>query len=825
MVLRWAARDLRRRWLQVGAIALVIAIGTGVYSALGSTATWRRESNDASFDYVAMYDLRVKSTEGVDVAAGEMRAVLATLTDPSVVDVAEERLVLPTQVDASTADEAILVPGRVVGVDVGGGGPLVNRIYVGEGNGRGLTGADAGASVAVLERNFASFYDLPPAGTIRVAGGPILRYVGLGLAPEYFFVTTDDGAFFAEANFAAVFVPLDTAQRLTGREGRVNDLVIRLRDGVDPAAVAGELQRAFDESGTGLGATVMQRDDEDAYRILYDDIEGDQRFWNVFAALILAGAALGAFNLVNRLVESQRREIGIGMALGQSSWQLALRPLLVGVQIAALGVILGILVGVAVIQAIRPVYTSLLPLPVWHTEFQPGVFVRGAVLGLIIPIVATLWPVWRAVRVTPVDAISTTHRTARGGLAPLLRRLPWPVSAFRRMPLGNLLRAPRRTVLTAVGIGAAIATMVALLGMLDSFSATLDRNDRELLRDHPDRLVVSLDRFVTIGGPEIAAMADVDSVGAIEPVVRVGARLLPKPVAGPGPIAAGEVGEATGLPVLLEIVDLSNEVWAPTVERQVESAHGPGIVIAQKAADDLGVTPGEVVVLEHPAVQDGAFSIAQTPVTVTGIHPGPFRFNAYMDRADLGVTGIERVANQLYVLPAPGRTTDDVERALFELDAVASVLPVAAAAQIVEDSLGEFAAVFRVLEVFIFLLALLIAYNATSINADERAKERATLFAFGLPIRTVIGLEAVEGFVTGMLGAAVGVGLGGVVLRWLTENLMATTLPDLGVELAMSSATITTAVLLGTVAVAVAPLLTVRRLHRMDIPGTLRLVE
>ena len=42
--LRWSARDLRRKWLQVAAIALVIAIGTGVYSALGSTSTWRRAS-------------------------------------------------------------------------------------------------------------------------------------------------------------------------------------------------------------------------------------------------------------------------------------------------------------------------------------------------------------------------------------------------------------------------------------------------------------------------------------------------------------------------------------------------------------------------------------------------------------------------------------------------------------------------------------------------------------------------------------------------------------------------------------------------------------
>ncbi|MEI7548258.1 MAG: ABC transporter permease, partial [Actinomycetota bacterium] len=101
--LRWSARDLRKKWLQVGAIAFVIAIGTGVYAALGSTATWRRESNTASFDQTGMYDLRVRSAEGATAPAGSMVAALKRLPDPSVVAVAEERLISPTQIDASTA--------------------------------------------------------------------------------------------------------------------------------------------------------------------------------------------------------------------------------------------------------------------------------------------------------------------------------------------------------------------------------------------------------------------------------------------------------------------------------------------------------------------------------------------------------------------------------------------------------------------------------------------------------------------------------------------------------------------------------------------------
>lgn len=807
-LLRWSIRDLRDKWLQVAAIALVIAIGTGLYSALSGTATWRYESNDASFAATGMYDLRVKSTEGLDTEQGRMLAVVDSLADPSLVAHAEERLVFDTQVDASTATRSILVPGRIVGLDVSAGGPQLTSVAVADGSGRTLERADDALSVAVLERNFAGYYDLRSGDTVRLGGGTTLDIVGIGMAPEYFFITTEEGGFFAEANFSALFTSLATAQQIAGRDGQVNDLVVDLRNDADIEAARSELQEAFNSSDTGLGATVMTRQDEDAYRILYDDIEGDRTFWNVFAGLILAGAAFGAFNLSTRMVEAQRRELGIGMALGASRWQLALRPMFVGIEIALAGVVLGIAVGVLAIELIRPVYTSMLPLPVWITDFQWSQFARGAALGFMIPLVATAWPVWRSVRMSPVDAIATTHRTARGGLSRLLRLLPWPRSAFRRMPIGNVLRSPRRTLLTALGIGAAVATLVAVLGMLDSFGATMARNDAEVLGEHPDRIVVGLDSIVLDDGLEVEAVRRADTVGEVSPVLQLAGKL--------------SVDGNAGFDVLLEAIDIEDGVWAPTVEGDPSR---PGIVIARSAADDLGVEIGDDVELTHPSRGDTGFVTTTSTVTVVGLHPSPFRFNVYLDRPLLAMFGAQGLTNELFVLPAAGATADDVERELFDLPGVSSVLPAATSGQIVRDSLEDFTAIFRVLEGFMLLLALLIAYNATSINADERARERATLFAFGLPVRRVMQLEIVEGLLYGLLGTVIGLGLGAWINRWLTTSLWESTMPDMTMDIVISAQTVLTAVALGVIAVAVAPLLTLRRLRRMDVPGTLRVVE
>ncbi|HEX5614201.1 MAG TPA: ABC transporter permease, partial [Acidimicrobiia bacterium] len=447
--LRWSWRDLRRRWLLVAAIAVIIAIGTGTFAGLGSTATWRRLSNDASYAALRMHDLRVELSEGSYVAEGRLREVVASLPSAEVVVGVEERLFVDTQVDASQGDDTVLVPGELIGVALDRD-LEVDALHVAEG---GAPGVATGA--AVLEQKFAAHYDLPTAGTIVVGGGHELAYTGVGVSPELFLVTDQAAGVFGQSNFAAVFVTLADAQRLGGHDGQVNDLVLRLAPGTDRDRIQAELEAALVGALPDVGATVTTRDDDQAYRVLYDDIDNDQQLWNLFAIVILLAASFAAFNLISRIVDAERREIGVGMALGARPRRLAVRPMLVGAQVAALGVVLGVGIGLLLGAAMRSLLIEFLPLPEWRTPFQLGVYVRAAALGLALPVVATAIPVWRAVRVEPVDAIRTgphSARAQRSGLAPLLARLPLGRRTLVQMPFRETLRAPRRTLLTVLGI-------------------------------------------------------------------------------------------------------------------------------------------------------------------------------------------------------------------------------------------------------------------------------------------------------------------------------------------------------------------------------------
>ena len=89
------------------------------------------------------------------------------------------------------------------------------------------------------------------------------------------------------------------------------------------------------------------------------------------------------------------------------------------------------------------------------------------------------------------------------------------------MPLRNLMRTPRRTILTALSVGAAITALVALLGMLDSFGATIDRTGDEITKGDPNRVIVQLDTFYPAASGEVGRVRDQPSVGAVDAGLRL----------------------------------------------------------------------------------------------------------------------------------------------------------------------------------------------------------------------------------------------------------------------------------------------------------------
>lgn len=807
--LRWSWRDLRDRWVQVFAIAFIIALGTGVYTGLSSSSPWRLQANDDSYGLLNMYDLRAMLPDNAFIERDILLDAVRSIPDADVILDVDTRLIYATQVDASTADQTILVPGRIIGVDVADGGPIINTLYMTDG--RAFSATDDGAAVAVLEHNFANHYDLSAGASLTISGGHTLTLAGVGIGPEYFMVMTDEGGLMAEANFAALFVPMATAQAMAGREGLVNEALLTLTDDADVTAIRSQIAVAVsDAADTGLNFMVPM--DDRVYNWAYEDIDNDQVMFNIITALFLAGAAFAAFNLVNRMIESQRRQIGINMALGVPARIIMIRPLLVSLQIAVLGVVFGMLLGVILSQALAALFVELVAMPVFETPFQFGIFLQGAALGIIIPFIATLPPVWRAVRVEPIDAIRTGHGVGdSSGLAPLLSSVPLPGKTFSQIPFRNLLRQPRRTLMTVLGIGMAITVIVAVGSLIDSMLGTLDIGQEQIALDTPDRIMVDLDFVYPVGSSVVRGIAGAEAVGAVEPSLRLGGNLR---------------HDGQSLEMMIDMLPADGTLYQPTLREGTYPANEREIIISNKAARDLGVGVGDTIILEHPR-RSGlmSFAMVETEVTISGIHKIPFRFQMFMTLDQAGLMGLDGLVNNVQIVPADGYSVGEVQRALFGMDGIASAQPMTVMITAMDDIMEEFLGVLYIVIFAGLVMAFLIAYNTTSINMDDRTREIATMFAFGVPIRRVTRMNAVENLITGTLATVVGLGIGMFAVNRILDMVMNLTMPELYLTQSISPVTLGLAVIVGMVLAAAVPVLHIRKMAGMDIPSALRVQE
>ena len=499
------------------------------------------------------------------------------------------------------------------------------------------------------------------------------------------------------------------------------------------------------------------------------------------------------------------------MALGVEPRVLARRPFLLGGQIALLGVVLGIPVGLAADVWLKDVMASFFPLPVVDAELQTGTFVQAAALGLLVPMLATALPVWRAVRMSPVEAIRVGARAARSsGAAGLLKGVRLPGGSLANLPLRNVLRTPRRTVMTLLGIAAVVAVVIALSGMIDAFDATLSTSRQEALAGSPERMTVDLVR------PQRADGSTVRGSPRRRPSQRPSRRCACRPRSRT-PARRSTPASRPSSP---------RKRLAPDPRRRQPAGRAPRLAIARKAADDLHVAIGDRLTVLHPVpTGPDAFQLSRTTLPVTAIHSSPFRFVAYTNRHGAAALGVGGLVNRVSVVPGAGRSADDVKAQLLRLPDIAAVQGASAMTDAVDEQVAQFTDILVVTVLIAGAMALLIAFNASSINADERACEHATMFAYGVPVARVLRGTVAEALIIGALGTSVGIAAGRALLQWMVTSSLSQTMPDVGMRIDVSLATYLMAIVAGTLLVGAAPLLAARKLRRADVPSALRVVE
>ncbi len=234
---------LASRW-QFLAVAMVIALGVGIFIGTYGSYQNLRFSYDRTYDQLQMADLWFE----VDDASA---AVVDQVADVEGVAAVEGRLVeeLPVVLPEAGPERML---GRFVTLPAERHAD-VNDVKVTSGD---YFSPGSDEPQVLLEKSFADYHDAQPGDMLQLilpGGDPVeFRVAGVAASPEYIFVAkSEQDLFTLPSTFGIVFVSYDQLSGLLGLQGQVNEVTLRLEEGADEDAVQADVESLLAPHGLG----------------------------------------------------------------------------------------------------------------------------------------------------------------------------------------------------------------------------------------------------------------------------------------------------------------------------------------------------------------------------------------------------------------------------------------------------------------------------------------------------------------------------------------------------------------------------------------------
>ena len=716
MLWRKAYRDLRAMGLRAVLIVVVIGAGPGTAAGIALAMHDVEATRDDFYSRSALADLDLRLRGPLPTGRLRRRAEEVGAHRP------ETRLIL----DAAALYGGSRTAGEVVGMPVDAS---LNRLAVTAG--RGLDGGDPRG--AALDAEYADRVGIEPGDRLRlqVAGRAFsLRVRGLARSPEYLLATANPDYLVPQrGSLAVVFLPRTSLQRLTGLDGRANDLAVDL-----PGGGNGQAAKRL---AAGLPtARVTPRSRQYGRRLTEADIHSFSIFAPVMGVVFgIVGLLLIALSL-RRLVSSQRRELGALLAIGYPPRTVVGSVMLLAAALAALGAALAIGATIGVGRLVANEYSSAVGFPATRYPLAFGPLALAAGLAVLATLLAALLPAYRLARLDPIEALRG-ESVGAFELPGWLQRLTAVGPPAFTYGLRGLLRRPLLSAATVVSIAGAVGLGAALNILVSSTDSSVDAafagqgwtHSADLTRPLPDARAAALAR-------------------------RTGAARAEATVKGPAELRAGGGGvgaQLTGLP------------RRPTLLRlDITSGDGPGpgrIVLSEQTADKLGVRPGDPIRLRT--------SEQSATVHIAGVARTLATEQAYLPRAEAArLLGLRGQATSVLVA---GDAAD--ARRLRAEPAVARVSSKASALAAERELLDELTGLISILQAISLGVGALFLVSTLALSYLDRRGEFATLAALGYGRRQIGAAVAGEALTQTLLAAALSVPLGILIASPLSQRI------------------------------------------------------
>src|SRR3954462_6751954 len=236
-----------------------------------------------------------------------------------------------------------------------------------------------------------------PFGTApRIKGYPVTAIFEIGMS---------------EFDSAFVYMPLAEAQSYFSRDGDVNVIEVFLDDADKVEEARGAIEMAAERP-------VLLTDWRQRNRTFFSALEVERNVMFIILMLIVLVAALNIVSGLIMLVKDKSSDIAILRTMGATRGAIMRVFLITGASIGVLGTLAGFALGLvfaANIQSIQEFVSWMLNRQLWDptlrflseipSDVNPGEVTSVVLMSIVLSLLATLSPSWRAARLDPVQAL------------------------------------------------------------------------------------------------------------------------------------------------------------------------------------------------------------------------------------------------------------------------------------------------------------------------------------------------------------------------------------------------------------------------------------
>lgn len=532
----------------------------------------------------------------------------------------------------------------------------------------------------------------------------------------------------------------ETQERFNEAEQKLADAKQELEDAAGTIDAITETEVYVLDRNTNIGYSSLNSNS--------DIVAGVSR---VFPAFFLLVAALVCITTMTRMVDEERTQIGTLKALGYSNRSIVSKYLKYAGSSAIFGCGTGVVVGSVVFPTVlwQAYKLVLFVTPDIKLCFNWKMALSVTALYTAAMMLVSWYCCHRSLQEVPAELIRP--KAPASGKELLIERLPlWRhISFLNKVAIRNIFRYRQRLVMMLLGIGGCTALLMTGFGIQDSISKIVDVQFRDVTQ-------YDVEVYFRSGQDEAQQAAFCKSMETYSDRILFFHQVS-------GEIAAGD--QTRDIYIMAASSQLADFIDLHMDDTPISMPGMDEVLLSAGIADILHVKIGDSIELRNPDMR--ALHLA-----VSGIYENHVYNYAIVAPETIQHQWGEIPEQQMALITVrEGKNPSIAGAAAHKQDGVANVTVSQELAKTVNSMMAALDLVVFVVVICAGILAVIVLYNLTNININERIREIATIKVLGFNARETAMYVFKENMVLSVFGTIFGIPLGKLLLEFVISQI------------------------------------------------------